>query len=289
MLQPNDGLLRSHRRTPQTPPVASPASISPAPGTGARFPRPSTTGEAPSLRRYYQRLLNALGRQGWWPARTRLEVILGAILTQNTTWGNAARAIAQLRGRGLLTLNRLRALSAAEFQQLIRPAGFFSQKSRAIHGFLNWLQSMHSGSLDRMFAEPPQQLRAALLELKGVGPETADAILLYAGGKPFFVADAYTRRILARHGLLPDHSGYQEAQEFIHRNLDRDAGIYSEFHALLVEVGKRYCRRSTMECHACPLEIFLPGSADVPPATRLKTVRGDPRGGRDARVPKDRD
>jgi endonuclease III related protein len=239
-------------------------------GTAGLKPRPFPRRESSRLLSYYERLLDELGAQGWWPARTRLEVILGAILTQNTAWGNAARAIAQLRQRGLLSLKRMRALDEVELQSLIRPAGFFTQKARAIRGFLDWLETACGGSLDRMFAMAPEQLRAALLGLKGFGPETADAILLYAGGKPFFVADAYTRRILARHAVLSEHSGYDEAQRLIHRELERDAGIYNEFHALLVEVGKRYCRREAMNCHACPLEKFLPGSTAVSPVPNFK-------------------
>lgn len=267
MLQPNDGLpgnpesaIRRIRSARVRASVASREH-----GTTSAI-----EGSAGELRRYYQRLFEALGPQGWWPARTRLEVILGAILTQNTIWRNAAQAIAHLRKRGLLNLKRLRVLDEVELQSLIRPAGFFSQKARAIRAFLAWLDAAHGGSLDRMFAKPAEQLRADLLGLKGLGPETADAILLYAGRKPFFVADAYTRRILARHHLLPADSSYEEAQNFVHHNLDRDAGVYNEFHALLVEVGKRHCRRNAAECNACPLEGFLTGSADVSPALGLR-------------------
>lgn len=263
MLQPNDGRLRTlqtkasrSRRVAVRRPSAALAQAS---NSSAQ----AGTGE---LRRYYERLLRAFGPQGWWPARTRLEVILGAILTQNTTWNNAARAVAQLRERGLLSLKRLRSLAEADLQSLIRPAGFFVQKSRAIRGFVAWLDAAHGGSLDRMFAMPTERLRAALLELGGIGPETADAILLYAGGKPVFVSDAYTRRILARHGLLRESSTYGQAQTFIHTNLERDAAVYNEFHALLVEVGKRYCRRTRTECGACPLGIYIsPGGRNPVP------------------------
>ena len=249
MLQTNDG-LRFRRNSPQKPPPA--LSRAPAVASAARGGTAAGT-----LEQYYRRLLEALGPQGWWPATTRLEVILGAILTQNTTWNNAARALARLRSRGLLSLKRLREIEEANLQSLIRPAGFFVQKAGAIRGFVAWVDTVHAGSLDRMFRMPAEPLRTALLELKGVGPETADAILLYAGGKPFFVADAYTRRILARHGLVSESSTYDETQTFVHRNLERDAEVYNEFHALLVEVGKRYCRRSRMECSACPLGAYL--------------------------------
>lgn len=254
MLQPNDGLPGKLQTTADYK-------------GGTPVPPQETLG------RYYEHLLAALGPQGWWPAKTQLEVILGAILTQNTTWRNAARGITRLRERGLLSLNRLRAVDEAELQLLIRPAGFFTQKARTIRGFVVWLDAAHAGSLERMFAKPAERLRADLLGLKGLGPETVDAILLYAGGKPFFVADAYTRRILARHRLLPENSSYQRAQTFIHHSLKREAGVYNEFHALLVEVGKRYCRRSAAECAACPLEAFLPGVAAIQPTRNLKASR----------------
>ncbi|HEV3276208.1 MAG TPA: endonuclease III domain-containing protein [Terriglobia bacterium] len=216
------------------------------------------------LRPYYRRLLEEFGPQGWWPAETRLEVILGAILTQNTTWRNAALAIARLRDAGMLDLARLRAIQPDLLESLIRPAGFYRQKARAIRNFVLWLDDAHGGSLDRMFALPGEDLRQALLQLKGLGPETADAILLYAGGLPFFVADAYTRRILIRHGVLGRDADYAEAQRSIHRGLKRDAGVYNEFHALLVEAGKRYCRRDEPRCESCPLGAFLPQGGPVP-------------------------
>jgi len=221
------------------------------------------------LRRYYQRLLEAFGPQGWWPAETRLEVILGAILTQNTTWRNAALAIARLRHAGMIDLTRLSAVPLGRLQSLIKPAGFFRQKARTIQGFVLWLNQAHRGSLDQMFSRPAEGLRADLLRLKGLGPETVDAILLYAGGKPFFVADAYTRRILARHGILTHDTGYHEAQQAIQHGLDRDAGVYNEFHALLVEVGKQYCRREEACCGSCPLEAFLPAGGPGPGTTAV--------------------
>lgn len=217
-----------------------------------------TQNAANNLSRYYQRLFEALGPQGWWPAETRLEVILGAILTQNTTWRNAALAIARLRAARLLHLRRLREEPEARLQALIRPAGFFRQKARTIRAFVDWLDATHSGSLQRMFARPAAELRSTLLEVRGLGPETVDAILLYAGRKPLFVADAYSRRILARHGMLAADSTYAGAQEFVHRRLAPDPAVYNEFHALLVEVGKRHCLKDAPRCSRCPLEGFLP-------------------------------
>jgi len=227
-----------------------------APGEG-----PASPGAL--LDRYYRRLLDDLGPQGWWPARTRLEVILGAILVQNTAWENARQAIARLRRRGLLTLDRLRVVTGAEIEESIRPAGFFRQKARTITGFIDWLGRTHQGSLTRLFARPAAELRLELLKLRGFGPETVDAILLYAGRRPFFVADAYTRRVIVRHAMVPETADYATAQQFLHRHLRADHRLFNEFHALLVEVGKRYCRSRAADCEACPLKEFLPGGRAV--------------------------
>ena len=214
------------------------------------------------LETYYGELLSQFGPQRWWPARTRLEVILGAILTQNTTWQNAARAVSRLRDAGLLRWPRLRKASVSQLESCVRPAGYFRQKARAIHAFAEWLDTTHHGSLDRLFRQTPQRARAQLLALRGLGPETADAILLYAGKLPFFVADAYTRRILARHKLTSAEDGYGATQEFLHQYLPADEGLYNEFHALLVETGKRHCKRKAAECEGCPLEPYLPGNGN---------------------------
>lgn len=219
----------------------------------------SYLGPTEALRLYYARMLARLGSQGWWPARTRLEVILGAILTQNTAWQNAALALKRLRSAGLLKLAALRRASRAEIESAVRPAGFYRQKARTIRNFLDWLERACRGSLARMFTRPAAELRGELVEIIGLGPETADAILLYAGRQPFFVADAYTRRILARHELVPAGAGYSAVQEFLHSHLPLDQALFNEYHALLVEVGKRYCLRQAPRCNACPLEEFLPG------------------------------
>ncbi|HLI29745.1 MAG TPA: endonuclease III domain-containing protein [Terriglobia bacterium] len=222
---------------------------------GARYPGGKLQ---PPLIRYYQRLFESLGPQGWWPARTRMEVILGAILTQNTSWNNALRAIACLKKSGLLRLESLRRTSAAELESCVRPAGFYRQKSAAIRNFVAWLDRNYHGSLRALFAAPVERVRIELLGLKGVGPETADAILLYAGRKPLFVADAYTRRVLARHAWLPPSASYETAQNLLHRELPRDEQLFNEFHALVVEIGKRYCQRQIPNCRPCPLREFLP-------------------------------
>ncbi|MGH9401130.1 MAG: endonuclease III domain-containing protein [Terriglobia bacterium] len=211
-----------------------------------------------ALKDYYESLLRNFGPQGWWPARTRLEVILGAILTQNTTWRNASLALDHLRKAGLLRIENLRRASLPELERHIRQAGFYRQKAATILFFLEWLDHHCDGSLNALFSVHPEELRLRLLEIKGLGPETVDAILLYAGRKPFFVADAYTRRILSRHGWLPTDATYEAAQEMLHRQLPRDSAIFNEFHALLVEAGKRYCARREPACLECPLREYLP-------------------------------
>ena len=231
---------------------------------------------AGTLRQFYETLFEHLGPQGWWPARTRLEVILGAILVQNTSWKNAALAIKRLREAGLLKLARLQLASPPRLEACVRPAGFYRQKAAAIRGFLDWLERSSEGSLARLFARPAAEVRRELLRIKGLGPETVDAILLYAGRQPFFVADAYTRRILSRHGFVPPAAGYDAVQEYLHRFLPSDPSLFNEFHALLVEAGKRFCKRREPNCDACPLGEFLPpadsGDADSDRSSELAAV-----------------
>jgi endonuclease-3 related protein len=220
--------------------------------------KPGHRATASELEGYFRALLRHFGPQHWWPARTRLEVILGAILTQNTTWRNAELAIQRLRKRGLLNLYRLRRTSSAELAGLIRPAGFYRQKARTIRAFLDWLAIECHGSIPRLFSLPPKKARSKLLTVRGIGPETVDAILLYAGRHPYFVADAYTRRVMIRHRLIPEGSTYSDTQGFLHHHLPRDHALYNEFHALLVEAGKQFCRREAPRCESCPLLPFLP-------------------------------
>jgi endonuclease-3 related protein len=221
------------------------------------------------LARYYHTLLSRLGPQGWWPARTRFEVILGAILTQNTSWKNVELTMARLRHTGLLRLSRLKEASRSELEWCVHPSGFFRQKVSTIRNLLAWLDGTCAGSLSVMFARPLAQLRCDLLQIRGLGPETVDAILLYAGRKPFFVADAYTRRVLARHQLVPDRASYSKVQEFLHQSLPPDAGLFKEYHALLVEVGKSWCRKAEPRCEECPLREFLPAREVASDAPRV--------------------
>ena len=208
------------------------------------------------LLRIYRRLYEQLGPQGWWPGRGRFEVIVGAILTQNTNWGNVEKAMQRLRQERMLSPSAMAALSRQRLAALIRPAGTFAVKAGRLHNFLTFLHERYGGSLRRMFREDPARVRSALLQVSGIGPETADSILLYAGNMPFFVVDAYTKRIFSRHRLVARETPYAEVQALFMNHLPRDARLYNEYHALLVAVGKTYCR-STPRCTSCPLRFDL--------------------------------
>lgn len=209
----------------------------------------------PSL--YYQALFDHLGPQNWWPARTPFEVIVGAILTQNTSWTNVERAIANLRRANLLTPSALERVPFTRLASLIRSSGYFRQKAKKLKAFVRFLRDQHSGSLARMFRTPTLALREKLLAVHGIGPETADSILLYAGKKDVFVVDAYTRRIFSRHGWVADNVSYEELRSKIEAALPRDVSRYNEFHALLVMAGKNWCRTREPRCSECPLGKFL--------------------------------
>jgi endonuclease-3 related protein len=183
-------------------------------------------------------------------------MIVGAILTQNTAWGNVERAIAQLRAARALSPRALARRRSAAVQRLIRPSGYFRQKTAVLQRFVRWYLTRYQGSARAMFRTPAGRLRQELLGLKGIGPETADSILLYAGRRPIFVIDAYTRRIFQRHQLIPGRESYDELQRFCQDRLPRKAQLYNEFHALLVAVGKRYCHRTDPDCASCPLGKF---------------------------------
>ena len=198
------------------------------------------------------------GPQHWWPARTRFEVVVGAILTQNTAWSNVEHALAALRSLRLLTPARLARLPLRRLAELIRPSGYFRVKALRLRAFLRYLRRRYHGSLNLMSRAPLDPLRGELLAVPGIGPETADSILLYALGRPVFVVDAYTRRVLSRHRLLPHEADYEEARAFFERHLPSDPRLFNEYHALLVAVGKQYCR-SHPYCEECPLRFDLRG------------------------------
>jgi len=220
--------------------------------------RASKASNGALLKEYYNALFERFGPQRWWPARTRFEVIVGAILTQNTNWGNVERAVRALRVAGGLTPKGMNALSVEALAELIRPSGYFNVKARRLKNFLTHLNAFHDGSLNRLFGSNNQvRLRTELLSINGIGPETADSILLYAGARAEFVVDAYTRRILSRHGLIEETATYGELKEFFTSALAPDAALFNEYHALIVVTGKEYCRPRRQKCEECPLKLFL--------------------------------
>lgn len=241
--------------------LSSTGSANPARGLGAR-PRPQARAVAAHatalLPQFYHALHEALGPQHWWPARTPFEVIVGAILTQSTAWTNVERAIAKLRGARLLTPAALERVPMARLARLVKPSGYFRQKAKKLKAFVHFLRREYGGSLRRMFRTPTTELREKLLTVHGIGPETADSILLYAGQHAVFVVDAYTKRILARHRLAGERTGYEEMRALFEKNLPRNAQLYNDYHALLVQVGKHWCRPREARCDQCPLESFLP-------------------------------
>jgi len=213
-----------------------------------------TTGQR--LREIHDRLFSAYGPQHWWPGETPFEVMVGAVLTQNTNWANVERAIANLKAAGALSPEAMAALAPAELAELIRPAGYYNIKAARLSHLLRTMEAHREGGLSRLLARPTDELRQKLLATKGVGPETADSILLYAASRPIFVVDAYTFRILGRHGLADESMGYFDLQEAIMDVTPHDAAFYNEFHALLVRLGKQRCKKSKPLCQGCPLEDF---------------------------------
>ena len=254
-------------------------------------PRSARKPEA-TVRAIYRKLSRAWGRQHWWPAETPFEVIVGAILTQNTSWTNVERAMANLRAAAVLNVEGIRELPLPKLEELVRSSGYFRQKAQRLKNFVAFLDARYSGSLERMFATPTEQLRSELLTQHGIGPETADSILLYAGGHEIFVIDAYTRRILQRHLTVSAGAKYDEIRNLIERALQREqpmescpssrqirpqvheasamstaqrsplAQVYNEMHGLLVQVGKHYCLKQQPKCEVCPLGSMLPISIE---------------------------
>jgi endonuclease-3 related protein len=213
----------------------------------------------PPLLDIYEALHTAFGPQGWWPGDSAVEIVVGAVLVQNTSWRNVEHALRNLRERDLFDFEQLLALEHAELERLIQPAGFYRVKARRLRNLLDFLVASHEGSLENLFALPLAEARRQLLGVNGVGPETADSILLYAGGLPLFVVDAYTRRVLVRHGWLPPGARYDEMQRLFHAQLPPNPQIFNEYHALIVRLGHHYCR-ARPQCEGCPLACHLPRS-----------------------------
>lgn len=205
----------------------------------------------------YRKLLNFFGEQRWWPADTPFEVIVGAVLTQNTNWRNVERAIQNLKRAEVLTPQRLITVEKSKLTELIRPAGYYNVKAKRLKDFMDFLNREYRGDLEIMFNESLPSLREKILKVKGVGFETADSILLYAGGKPIFVIDAYTKRVLFRHGIIADGATYQDIQDLFMHTLPQDISLYREYHALLVKLAKTFCKPKP-RCTGCPLEEGWP-------------------------------
>lgn len=198
-------------------------------------------------------MLARFGPQYWWPGETPFEVMVGAILTQNTSWTNVEKAIDNLKSANALDARKMNAMAHDELAQLIRPAGYYNVKTRRLQNFLRFFVEEFDADIERMKSLSLSTLRESVLSVSGIGPETADSILLYACGKPIFVIDAYTHRIFARHGIVDDDANYYSLQEQIMGELPEDLQLFNEFHALIVMVGKTYCKAKAPQCDDCPL------------------------------------
>jgi endonuclease III related protein len=217
--------------------------------TGGFFLQIST---GQKLMEMFNLMQDRFGSQDWWPGDTELEMMVGAILTQNTSWKNVDKAIANLKNKGLLDIERLHSISPAALAEEIRPAGYFNIKSVRLKNLINFLVERYERDMSRFLSDETEALREGLLSVKGVGPETADSILLYAVKRPVFVIDAYTYRILHRHGLIEDQVTYDELKELFESNLPADESLFNEFHALIVRTAKEFCKGKPL-CEACPL------------------------------------
>jgi endonuclease-3 related protein len=210
-----------------------------------------------TLEKIYARLLAAFGPQHWWPGDSPFEVMVGAVLVQNTSWKNVEKAIGRLKEEDLLDPHALYRVSSSELEEWIRPAGYYRVKTRRLRNLLEFLIVRYDGSLEAMFSTHVATLREELLAVNGIGPETADSILLYAGGLPVFVVDTYTHRVLARHGWIEFEADYFALQDHFQSGLPNDAALFNEYHALLVRLGHLHCRK-TPKCDGCPLFDLLP-------------------------------
>jgi endonuclease-3 related protein len=206
----------------------------------------------------YETLYDAFGPQHWWPGETPFEVAVGAILTQNTNWGNVEKAIDNLKKADALDARTLLSMPPRRLASLIKPAGYFNVKAKRLRNFLSLLGNHYSGSMDVMNQRETEQLRRELLSVNGIGPETADSILLYALERPVFVIDAYTRRVLKRHSIVDEDASYDDLQKLFHSSLSRDVRLFNEYHALFVRVGKEFCKPRP-KCDSCPLDHLPEG------------------------------
>lgn len=201
----------------------------------------------------FDRMLNHFGPQHWWPGDTEFEMMVGAILTQNTSWKNVEKAINNLKKKGILSVEGLHKIQLPLLAEEIRPAGYFNIKAARLKNLVNFIKENYSGDISLFMSEETGKLREGLMSVKGVGPETADSIVLYAANRPVFVIDAYTFRILNRHGIIEGQTAYYELQDLFMDNLPEDAGLFNEFHALIVKTAKEFCRGKPL-CDSCPLK-----------------------------------
>ncbi|MBI3592164.1 MAG: endonuclease III domain-containing protein [Nitrospirae bacterium] len=208
---------------------------------------------ASALIKIFDKLFSFYGPQHWWPGDTPFEVAVGAILTQNTNWSNVEKAIRNLKKEKVLNATALHRLPTEKLSTLIRPAGYFNIKAKRLKSFIDFLMHNYIGSMKKMAKKDTASLRQELLNIHGIGPETADSILLYALDKPVFVIDAYTKRVLSRHGIMGYNAAYDEYQGLFHQALDEDIQLFNEYHALFVMVGKDYCKPRPL-CEECPLK-----------------------------------
>lgn len=202
----------------------------------------------------YTLLHDHFGPQGWWPGDSPFEIMVGAVLTQNTNWENVRKAITNLKDAGVLSFAKLSALPIEETARLIQPSGYFNLKAQRLHNLLRMINERYDGELAIFLQEELPAAREALLAVKGIGPETADSILLYAASHPIFVVDAYTHRIFSRHHLAEEETDYQSLQEIFHDKLPAQSTLYNEYHALIVALGKEFCRKQNPRCTQCPLQ-----------------------------------
>ena len=202
----------------------------------------------------YKKLYDSFGPQYWWPAQTPFEVMVGAILTQNTSWSNVRKAINNLKEHNLLSPKKLYQLTPKKLSNLIMPAGYYNIKAKRLKEFLNFLFKNYQGNLKKMVSVDTSALRRQLLSVNGIGPETADSILLYAMNKPIFVIDAYTKRILKRHKFINHDASYEETQNLFMSRLKSDVKLFNEYHALLVKLAKDFCLKTKPKCNICPLK-----------------------------------
>lgn len=203
----------------------------------------------------YTLLLSSFGKQNWWPAETKIEMIIGAVLTQNTSWGNVEKAVQNLRVADLLSIEGLSNTPLPELSGYIKPAGYFNLKARRLKNLINFINDKYSGELNELFSLDINTMREELLSVNGIGRETADSIVLYGAELPVFVIDAYTHRILTRHSLVDENADYFELQAIFMDNLPHEAELFKEFHALIVKAGKEFCKKRP-RCAECPLRML---------------------------------